>query len=170
MGALEAKAVVLAARWHDLGKDRLIWQRSIGNRDYPGLVLAKSGSGMRPIDLSDYRHELGSLIDISNYPEFLELSEELQDLVLHLVAAHHGRARPHFPEKETFDYDRSEEAVAAIVSEVPRRYGRLQRKYGRWGLAYLESLVRAADAMASQYVAGEDPAYGNAALSLGGAP
>lgn len=169
LGTLEAKGVVLAARWHDLGKDRLIWQRTIGNRDYPELVLAKSGSGMRPIDLSDYRHELGSLIDISNCPEFLELSAELQDLVLHLVAAHHGRARPHFPEKETFDYDRSEETVAAIVSEVPRRYGRLQRKYGRWGLAYLESLVRAADAMASQYVAGEDPADGNAALSQGGA-
>ena len=37
-----------------------------------------------------------------------------------------------------------------LAREVPRRFGRLQRKYGRWGLAYLESLVRAADIMASQ--------------------
>ncbi len=40
--------------------------------------------------------------------------------------------------------------VDAIAAEVPRLFARLQRKYGRWGLAYLESLVRAADIMASQ--------------------
>jgi len=28
----------------------------------------------------------------------------------------------------------------------------LQRRYGRWGLAYLESLVRAADISASQNI------------------
>ncbi len=39
--------------------------------------------------------------------------------------------------------------VALIASEVPRRFARLQRKYGRWGLAYLESLLRAADYAAS---------------------
>jgi len=33
--------------------------------------------------------------------------------------------------------------------ETPRRFARLQRKYGRWGLAYLESLLRAADWAAS---------------------
>ena len=30
-----------------------------------------------------------------------------------------------------------------------QRFARLQRRYGRWGLAYLESLVRAADYAAS---------------------
>ena len=30
-----------------------------------------------------------------------------------------------------------------------RRFVRLQRRFGRWGLAYLESLVRAADYKAS---------------------
>jgi len=33
--------------------------------------------------------------------------------------------------------------------ETPCRFARLQRKYGRWGLAYLESLLRAADWAAS---------------------
>lgn len=146
----EASAVVLAARWHDLGKDRPIWQRSIGNLEYPQQKLAKSGPGMRPIDITCYRHEFGSLLDVSNHPEFLDLTMEVKDIVLHLIAAHHGRARPHFPVHEAFDLDRPEKAAAGIVCEVPRRFARLQRKYGRWGLAFLESLVRAADIMASQ--------------------
>lgn len=145
----EATAVTRAAGWHDRGKNREVWQRSIGNREYPQLVLAKSGGKMRPTDLNDYRHEFGSLIDVSSVPEFLELEPEVQDLVLHLIAAHHGRARPHFPADEAFD-ECAEEVFAAIAGEVPRRFARLQRKYGRWGLAYLESLVRAADALASQ--------------------
>jgi CRISPR-associated endonuclease/helicase Cas3 len=42
--------------------------------------------------------------------------------------------------------------LSGIAREAPGRFARLQRKYGRWGLAYLESLVRAADALASRGV------------------
>jgi CRISPR-associated endonuclease/helicase Cas3 len=73
----------------------------------------------------------------------------MQDLVLHLIAAHHGRGRPHFPKDEVFDPDSKGTEDSAIAAEVPRRFARLQRKYGRWGLAYLESLLRAADYAAS---------------------
>lgn len=147
---LEARAVTLAAQWHDLGKNRAIWQRSIGNREYPQRVLAKSGGTMTPVDVSRYRHEFGSLLEITHLAEFQALDEEAQDLVLHLVAAHHGRARPHFPVDEAFDPDHQDDEVVELAREVPRRFARLQRMYGRWGLAYLESLVRAADALASQ--------------------
>ncbi len=98
-----------------------------------------------------YRHEFGSLIDMAKTEEFRALPPEMQDLVLHVVAAHHGRARPHFTGEEAFDLENAAEG-AAIAPEVPRRYARLQRRYGRWGLAYLESLVRAADAQASQEI------------------
>ncbi len=148
-----AKAIILAARWHDLGKNRAIWQRSIGNHNYPHQVLAKSGGRMKPIDITSYRHEFGSLLEMKQLAEFQQLDQETQDLVLHLVAAHHGRARPHFPADEAFDPDRSEEDASELIQEVPRRFSRLQRKYGRWGLAYLESLVRAADALGSQALA-----------------
>lgn len=148
--APEAKAVTLAAQWHDLGKNRAIWQRSIGNHDYPHQVLAKSGGQMRPINISPYRHEFGSLLEMKTLAEFQQLDPETRDLVLHLVAAHHGRGRPHFPVDEVFDPDHPEEDAAELARQVPRRFARLQRKYGRWGLAYLESLVRAADALASQ--------------------
>jgi CRISPR-associated endonuclease/helicase Cas3 len=148
----EAAAVVLAAKRHDIGKDRAIWQRSIGNRDYPEQVLAKSGGKVRPIEITGYRHEFGSLIDVARDPEFRRLTFEVQDLVLHLIAAHHGRARPHFPTDEVFDPKHSEDDSAVTAREVPRRFARLQRRYGRWGLAYIESLVRAADVLASQEV------------------
>jgi CRISPR-associated endonuclease/helicase Cas3 len=81
----EARAVTLAAKWHDLGKNRRIWQRSIGNPD-PNVVLAKSGGKKRSIEITTaYRHELGSLIDVSSDPEFRRLTPEMQDLVLHLL-------------------------------------------------------------------------------------
>ena len=113
-------------------------------------MLAKSARRMSAVRLSNYRHEFGSLIDLAGLGEFGEATREVQDLVLHLVAAHHGRARPHFPTDEAFDPDADDGSVAEIAKETPRRFARLQRKYGRWGLAYLESLVRAADWLASR--------------------
>ncbi len=73
---------------------------------------------------------------------------------MHLIAAHHGRARPHFPDGEDFDDNHRDDKALAVAAEVPRRFARLQRRYGRWGLAYLESLVRAADIMASRKAEG----------------
>jgi CRISPR-associated endonuclease/helicase Cas3 len=142
------EAVTLAACFHDRGKDREVWQRSIGNTAYPRRVLAKSG-GMRPIELSHYRHEFGSLLEaeekLRDHPE--------RDLILHLIAAHHGRGRPHFSADEAFDPNYPEARCAEAAREVPRRYARLQRRFGRWGLAYLESLLRAADYLASEEAA-----------------
>jgi CRISPR-associated endonuclease/helicase Cas3 len=154
-----ASAVILAARFHDLGKDRDVWQRSIGNvptRENPNPVpLAKSAGSMRPTELSNYRHEFGSLLEVLDERKAIRLTldqqpDDLWELTLHLIAAHHGRGRPHFPAEEAFDPEKYSEADAEqLAREVPRRFARLQRRYGRWGLAYLESLVRAADHLAS---------------------
>ncbi|HEY7327579.1 MAG TPA: type I-U CRISPR-associated helicase/endonuclease Cas3 [Gemmataceae bacterium] len=149
-------ALTLAARWHDQGKRRAIWQRAIGNHDYPKIVLAKSGRGGPLQERIAYRHEFGSLIDIVKEPGFQAQSEEVQELVLHLIAAHHGRARPHFTTEEAFDPQAEEERSNRMAQQVSRRYARLQRSYGRWGLAWLESLVRAADAYASANPDGGD--------------
>lgn len=144
-----ALCVILAARFHDLGKRRLYWQRGIGNMD-ASRCLAKAGPELTPRLLSEpYRHEFGSLLDTEKEAEFRKLSPDEQDLVLHLIAAHHGRARPHFPTDECFDPDAAFDESRRIAAEVPRRFARLQRRYGRWGLAYLESLLRAADYAAS---------------------
>ncbi len=150
-------ALMLAARAHDLGKRRVIWQRSIGNPN-PTDWFAKSGKGSgwgRLLELTRYRHEFGSLFDLrSEEPyrsEFEQLSPEMQDVVLHLVAVHHGFGRPHFPADQAFDPHRSDDQSMQLSTEIPRRLARLQRRYGRWGLAWLESLLRAADASASAF-------------------
>lgn len=149
----EAAAVVAAAGAHDLGKDRDTWQRSIGNGP-PKQRLAKSGHRRPPEQVTHYRHEFGSLLDVENYPAFQDLSPEMRKLALHLIAAHHGRGRPHFPTTEAFDPEPKGRDVRGMAASVPQRFARLQRKYGRWGLAYLESLVRAADVLASKKAEG----------------
>ena len=146
----ERAAVVTAAALHDLGKARARWQLAFGNEDYPAKVVAKGPAGRPPEHVQHYRHELGSLLDAAD--RLTGHPPEVADLALHLIAAHHGRARPWYPAVEAFDVERPLTAALAAAGEVPRRFERLQRRYGRWGLAYLESLVRAAD-----YVASDDP-------------
>lgn len=141
------RAVIVAARLHDIGKARSIWQRAIGNRS--AVLLAKGGLRVDSGDRTPYRHELGSLLDAATHAAFAEVPPELHDLVRHLIAAHHGRARPHFPERELLDPGSPAVDIAQVGLEVQRRFVALQRRYGRWGLAYLESLVRAADYAAS---------------------
>ncbi len=138
----EQRALARAGRVHDLGKRRRVWQRSI--RRFKEPALAKGP--MQPAELGHYRHELGSLHD----GDFSGLDAEATDLALHVIAAHHGRARPHFPPVECYDPELRDDVVAALVREVPLRFDRLRRRYGRWGLAWLESILRAADALGSE--------------------
>lgn len=138
----ERRALIVAARDHDLGKRRRVWQRSIKRFHEPPLAKGR----MQPSELGHYRHELGSLHD----GDFNVLDAAEKDLALHVVAAHHGRARPHFPMVESYDPEVPDDVIAAIVREVALRFDRLQRRYGRWGLAWLESIVRAADVLGSE--------------------
>jgi len=142
-------AVIFAARFHDSGKNRPGWQKSIGNLT-PSTPLAKAGRSLRPRSTGEsYRHEFGSLLDVATDREFAALSEPEKDIVLHLIATHHGRARPHFPVEEATDPAAAFADVQALTVAVPIRFARLQRRFGRWGLAYLESILRAADYAAS---------------------
>ncbi len=157
----ERDAVIIAAKYHDLGKYHQLWQRAVGNtafRDHATnkKVLAKSGKKQMLRLTTAYRHEFGSLHDIRAQEDFQALDEDSRELVLHLIAAHQGRARPHFPVDAKKDRDEAYDPLytsaenAELASQVPSRFARLQRRYGRWGLAYLESLVRSADILASQ--------------------
>ena len=78
------------------------------------------------------------------------------ELVEHLVAAHHGHSRPLLP--PVLDPDRPLEVevpewgitVPLPVDDTvdwisPRRFRRLCERYGIWGLALLEAIVRLAD-------------------------
>ncbi len=160
-------AAQLAAQYHDHGKNRERWQRLIGGKSTPpdqhwlDTTLGKSGGEMRR-DPRGYRHEFGSLREFSDAFQADRLlddagnpiSSDVFDLGAHLIAAHHGRARPHFPRGgfDPLDESRSDE----IHAEAIRRFARLQRKYGRWRLAWLENLLRCADALASADQGAED--------------
>ncbi|GBD31887.1 hypothetical protein HRbin33_00848 [bacterium HR33] len=140
------KALIAAACWHDRGKDRPVWQRYA--RNGAGTPrLAKSPRYLHPRALGGYRHEFGSLLDAMNDEELMKVPD--RDLILHLIAAHHGWARPHF-EARAFDSSRPTADNERAFAEVGRRFGQLQQQYGRWTLAWLESLVRCADIAASQ--------------------
>ena len=146
LNAAIGDAVGLAARWHDRGKDREPWQRAIGNRE-PQRPLAKSGHGRFNTHIcAGYRHEFGSLIDAASDPGICGNLE--RDLILHLIACHHGRARPHFEERE-FDPRASSAANADAAAEAMRRYARLNRRFGYWQLAWLEALMKCADVIAT---------------------
>ena len=139
-------ALVSGAIRHDDGKDRRIWQHYASNLDFE--PLAKSERYRHWSVLGGYRHELGSMLDAMR-DDSLRSSED-RELILHVIAAHHGHARPHFPERG-FDNERfftHENQQAAILAM--QRFGRLQNRFGRWGLAWLESLMRCADIAASR--------------------
>jgi CRISPR-associated endonuclease/helicase Cas3 len=138
------EALRLAARWHDSGKDREIWQRAV-DRKPDETPVGKSGGSMRRIS-GGYRHEFGSMREFADAHNG-KIADEVFDLAIHLISVHHGRGRPHFP-KGGFDPN-ARAASEAIASESVRRFGRLQRRYGYWQLAWLENLLRCADAMAS---------------------
>lgn len=138
------EAVEFAAAWHDQGKDRDIWQRAAGRKS-GGPPLGKSGGRLRRCP-GGYRHEFGSLcVFIAEHQA--RVPEDVFELAMHLIAAHHGRGRPHFP-RGGFDPDARDKSPE-IAAGVVRRFALLQRKYGYWQLAWLENLLRCADAMAS---------------------
>ena len=148
-----ADALETAGRWHDRGKSRAVWQRAAGAAP-GGPALAKSARGrLRPEWLGGYRHEFGSLVDAER---ILGADLAHRDLTLHLVAAHHGWARPGFAERRQWDPDNTSRANAACARRAARRFARLQARHGPWRLAWLEALLKAADAWVSSG-AGETP-------------
>lgn len=141
------KALMFASKWHDEGKKNRTWQDFIGGKP-SGPPRGKSAEYRDPKKLKGFRHEFGSLLRINDPPS----DEEVRDLALHLIASHHGYGRPHFtkPIDEEFDLSITEQAHIESI----RRFARLQRKYGWWYLAWMENVLRCADAIASAAVTG----------------
>ena len=165
--------LALAARLHDVGKADPRFQSLLhgGNpwaAQASGTLLAKSGTlptsreaSQRAHRESGYptggRHELLSVRLIEGVPGLLESAND-RDLVLHLIASHHGFCRPFAPvvrddspvrvEDTVLGYPMSANSATGLErldSGVPERFWRLVRRYGWWGLAWLEALMRLAD-------------------------
>jgi CRISPR-associated endonuclease/helicase Cas3 len=140
-------ALAIAARLHDEGKRTTRWQRAF-NAPHDGDAYAKTKGPINQALLDGYRHEFGSLLCIENDAAFKVLPPDLQDLVLHLVAAHHGLARPIIATAGCEDAPPS--ALEGRARDVALRFARVQKCWGPWGLAWWEALLRAADQHASR--------------------
>ena len=164
-------AVRQAARFHDLGKADSRFQALLhgGNPWAKGELLAKSGR--LPQSRAEFektrrvagypqggRHELLSVRLLESDRSLLPEDDEIADLVKHLVESHHGNCRPFAPvviddrpvtARLVLD-GRSLEAssqtgMERIDSGAVERFWRLTRRFGWWGLAWLEAIVRLAD-------------------------
>jgi CRISPR-associated endonuclease/helicase Cas3 len=155
-----------AAGVHDLGKLDYRFQTLLhGGRSaaasqalLTGRPLAKSGEAW---NLASYLRIRG----LSGYPAFArhEASSTLladgsgvSDLALHLVAAHHGWARPAFlpwEDREVLQarFEGQEfsaqpgSVLSAVDSPVGERFDALNQRLGLWRLAFLEAILRLAD-------------------------
>ncbi|NOZ51631.1 MAG: type I-U CRISPR-associated helicase/endonuclease Cas3 [Gammaproteobacteria bacterium] len=140
------KMLVAAARLHDAGKEREMWQNAMcAPRE--GRPYAKTQGGGNGRFLHGYRHEFGSLNDAENSDELRGLPEDLHELALHLIASHHGYSRP---EIAAIDPLYPPSLLKNRAQAVALRYARLQRRWGPWGLAWWEVIFRAADWQASK--------------------
>ncbi len=138
--------LAIAARLHDEGKKAKRWQRAF-NAPNDG-VYAKTLGPLKVALLDGYRHEFGSLAVVEKDASFQNLAPELKDLALHMIAAHHGFARPVIGIKGCEDSPPS--ALEERARDVALRFARLQKRWGPWGLAWWESLLRAVDQQASR--------------------
>lgn len=166
------KVIVDAARWHDLGKVDVRFQAMLFNGDPVRAAIASeplAKSGMPPGDLQQHRdarlrsglprgarHEAWSHELVVAHLSRMALPYEGDtELLLHLIASHHGHARPLLPPV----HDAAEHSLVAFIgdervsADLPRtvdfnlaeRFQALNHRYGRWGLALLEAVVRCAD-------------------------
>ncbi len=179
--------LVAAADLHDWGKlDPRFQSLLLGGNPHAAYALpeplAKSdrlSASLRERELAHqrsalpkgFRHEFSSL-PLATHPDAADLLPDaagLRDLALHLIAAHHGHARPFAPVIDDPDplplsthslpgapaisisgNERKDHPAHRLDSGVPDRFWRLLRQHGPWGLAFLETILRLADQQASE--------------------
>ncbi|MEI9937271.1 MAG: type I-U CRISPR-associated helicase/endonuclease Cas3 [Pseudomonadota bacterium] len=138
--------VIEAAGQHDLGKDRPWWQRAVGRVKEPAVAKSDRSRFDHKINRG-YRHELGSVADLDEGKAILPDTVN-RELCFHLVAAHHGHARPGFRVEAAGPV--VTDGAKRVLAETPARFANLQAQYGWWALAWLEALVKSADVLASR--------------------
>lgn len=171
-------AIRIAGDVHDIGKVDRRFQVLLNGGDEIaarfGKPLAKSAVTWQDVatrnraqQLAGYprgqRHELVSLDMVERSVELRARVEEAGadwDLVLHLIASHHGWCRPFAPissleagvgesvKSQAIDLDfcgTTDHRRAKVNSGVTKRFHDLVRRYGWYELAFLEAILRLAD-------------------------
>jgi CRISPR-associated endonuclease/helicase Cas3 len=161
-------ALEMAGLLHDLGKADPRFQSWLrGGIPYDGGELIAKSAGKRDLyligkarRLSGYpkggRHECYSVAILKRNAGLLN-GNKYRDLILYLVGTHHGRGRAMMPATDdtgtdigfTFCGYRVEysgiHALDSIDSGWTDLFWMIQRRYGYWGSAFLEMIVRLGD-------------------------
>ena len=164
----------LAGRTHDLGKVDRRFQLQLAGGDRVTLEMldepiAKSLPGAPRVQYypKGMRHELASVALIESNEAVVQSAHD-KDLVLHLVATHHGWGRPlppviedPNPQELSYTFEGrslvadSDLARSRLALNVADRFWRLVQRYGYHGLAWLEAILRLADHQQSAEEAGQ---------------
>lgn len=178
------EALLAAARFHDWGKLDERFQALLirGDLNTVGALpepIAKSGTlFLTAIERTVARQRCGLPENFRHEMLSVQLAEAVvenghppkdAELILHLIASHHGHARPFVPitddpappdvdsakfnDVATPSFNSAERAARPphrIDSGIAERFWTLTHRYGWWGLAYLEAALRLADQQASE--------------------
>ncbi|MCB9926473.1 MAG: type I-U CRISPR-associated helicase/endonuclease Cas3 [Planctomycetaceae bacterium] len=164
-------AITTAAKLHDIGKvdprfQALLLGKPVSVAQMQRTLWAKSDSlgGPKTGELpTGFRHEMLS-VDLLH--RFDDGSVGERELLAHVVAAHHGYARPLAPVSVDeslpgFNLDAFRATAVShderanwkpsyrLDSGIAERFWTMNRRFGWWGVAYLESMLRLADWAAS---------------------
>ncbi len=166
----------LAAYLHDAGKADPRFQTMLSGGDHwnrpDGPPLAKGGRSWSPSAWANaglpegWRHEALSVRMARVHPRLAEAHDPA--LVLWLIGSHHGQGRPFFnfvdpmPERpvpclevEDWQILPNQAGPQSLAfdfngADWPSIFENLKRRYGIWGLAYMEAILRLADHRASE--------------------
>jgi len=159
------KALVVAGLHHDDGKADHRFQKHTLRSDDRARLLAKSSRAdpsRRRVQQdqaqdglpANWRHEQRSVVD--SWTTVQADPDVDHDLVRRLIGTSHGRGRSGFPHTAAELADRDEtdewkELAAALFDEGgwDELIETTQLRYGVWGCAYLEAVLRAADCQIS---------------------